>query len=89
MAAVEQDGRTGQRDDERQQLRFRDEGAPTIAPAAIAAAKFVRRRDSGGVLIEPNDSGFGAHAPEPGSAMLLALGVLSLLGYRGRCALLS
>ncbi len=54
----------------------------------LAAAKFVRRRDSLGNEILPNDSGFGGAVPEPGSAMLLALGALSLLGYRGRCALL-
>ncbi|MCH7751796.1 MAG: hypothetical protein IH898_06535 [Planctomycetes bacterium] len=54
----------------------------------LAVAKFVRRRDSLGNEILPNDSGFGGNVPEPGSAMLLALGALSLLGYRGRCALL-
>lgn len=54
----------------------------------LATAKFVRRRDSSGNEILPNDSGYGGAVPEPGSAMLLALGALSLLGYRGRCALL-
>lgn len=58
------------------------------ATLTLAAAKFVHRRDSLGNEILPNDSGFGGHVPEPGSAILLALGALSLLGYRGRCALL-
>ena len=54
----------------------------------IAVAKFVHGRDSAGNKMLPQDSAFGGAVPEPGSAMLLALGALSLLGYRGRCALL-
>ncbi len=58
---------------------------------SVIAAKFVQRRGSDGTQTQgqiDNDSAYGAMVPEPGSAMLLALGALSLLGYRGRSALL-
>ena len=56
----------------------------------LAAAKFVNRRDSAGVLIEPNDSGYGGTVtvdlinPEPSTFLLAALALVALLAHGRR-----